>query len=300
MEKNNHGRKTRDVFELITEGVIAQLKKGIIPWRKTWTDTGIPRNLFTQRFYRGINLWLLSSAGYQQNYFLTFKQVKQLGGTVRKGEKGTPLIYWKKKEIDSESLELAEKWFLQCYMVYNVAQCDGLTKKFANVSYPINKIEECEKIVANMPLRPAIKFVEEDVHYHPLEDTIYIPEAEKFDSDLEFYTALFKNLIHSTGHASRLARREIINDAEWGSQKYTIEQLTCELGACYLLSHTGFNLPPGYEVGYLQTWLYYLRCDKKLLVNAGSQAQKAVDFILNVPKVGVKQELEVRNEGGKE
>lgn len=297
MEKNNQSAPIRDVFELITNRVIEQLENGIIPWQKTWTSAGRPQNLVTKKPYRGINLWLLSSLGYDQNCFLTFKQVNQLGGSIRKGEKAIPVIFWKRTEHENPvTQEKTIKRILRYYLVFNVIQCENLPLN--DVPWIIrsnNPIEECERIINEMPLCPPIRIGIGEPYYHPLHDYVNMPRIEQFDCSESFYNTLFHELIHSTGHKSRLSRKEIINDAEFGSQTYAIEELTAEMGACYLKSVAGFEEAVVPEnVNYINDWLYNLRCDRKLLIYSGSQAQKAVDFITNTtPEPQAEKKAEV-------
>src|SRR5580700_575405 len=118
-----------DVFAIITNRIIEQLEKQVIPWRKPWTEGGHPQNLFTKRPYSGINTWLLGSLGYAQNYFLTFKQLKAVGASVKKGEKGMMVVFWKRLQPDASKDTTEQqpvKSVLRYYFVFNIAQIDNL------------------------------------------------------------------------------------------------------------------------------------------------------------------------------
>jgi antirestriction protein ArdC len=128
METNQTSdNKVRDVYQIITNRILEQLEKGEIPWRKTWTNSGIPRNLATGKEYKGANIWLLTSLGYPQNYFLTYQQLNEMGGKVKEKEKSHMVVYW--KWIETENLTTGKKEikpFLRYYRVYNLGQISGI------------------------------------------------------------------------------------------------------------------------------------------------------------------------------
>lgn len=284
----NTTEQRNDVFTILTDRIIEQLEKQIVPWRKPWTEAGHPQNLLTRLPYRGINTWLLASLGYEQNYFLTWKQVKAIGGSVKKGEKGNIVVFWKKlaaeQETDSEN-KRAPKSLLRYYLVFNVAQCEHLPLSLhirftENIHKPITL---CDEIVARMPQCPTIKHNKDAAWYNAKTDTVSLPKQGAFTSAEAYYSTLFHELIHSTGHQSRLNRKEIIDYASYGSEPYGIEELTAEIGACYLNSVSGIvNAEFDSSIAYIKAWIGELRDDKRLIVYASSRAQKAVDFILNI------------------
>src|ERR1035437_4723568 len=128
--------KRGSVYEVITERIIAMLQTGTVPWRKPWNvQTGLPRNLVTKKGYRGINIFLLHAMSYESAYWLTFRQAQQLGGTVRKGEKACPVVFWKQLEVeDKESHEIEKIPMLRFFYVFNTAQVDGLKNIPATVA----------------------------------------------------------------------------------------------------------------------------------------------------------------------
>lgn len=278
-----------DVYTIVTNRIIEHLKKGVVPWRQPWADAGLPSNMITGKYYRGINVWLLASLNYSQNYFLTFKQVKDLGGSIKKGEKSQEVIFWKWLEKENPEKEGPDKTIkvpmLRYYRVFNISQCEGIPKE--KVPPPIERkndpLEACEKIINEMPRRPEIRNREQRAFYNKAEDFINMPKIESFESSESYYGTLFHELLHSTGHTDRLARKEIIQNNGFKTPGYAIEELTAEMGASYLKSYAGIPIEQlENNAAYIQSWLERLRNDKKIIVYSSSHAQKATDYILNV------------------
>ena len=278
--------KTTDVYTIVTNRIIEHLEKGVVPWHQTWTEAGLPRNLISGKHYRGINVWLLSTLGYPQNYFLTFNQVKELGGCVKKGEKSHEVIFWKWLEKENEETKEKEKIpILRYYRVFNVSQCDGIPEeKIPKQELRSNNpIESCEKVINEMPSIPKIQHKEQQAYYNRVGDYINMPKIETFDKSEDYYGALFHELVHSTGHGERLNRKDLLESQGMRSEKYAIEELTAEMGASYLKSHAGIPIEElENNASYIKSWLEHLKNDKKFIVYASSQAQKATDYILNV------------------
>ncbi len=291
-----------DVFAIITNRIIEQLENQVIPWRKPWTEGGHPQNLFSKRPYTGMNTWLLGSLGYAQNYFLTWKQLKAVGASVKKGEKGTMVVFWKRlaPEQGKDNKEPQKvNAVLRYYFVYNIAQIDHLPDVLT-IPYPpdtVNQISACDEIIERMPNCPTIKHGKQKAYYDPLNDYINMPKQGSFDSLISYYGTLFHELVHSTGHQSRLNRREIVEPNSFGSELYSIEELTAEIGACYLNSITGImNKEFENSVAYIKGWIERLRNDKRLIVYASGQAQKATDYILNIQSYQKSEEHLVEQE----
>jgi len=280
---------THDVYDIVTNLIIQKLEQDIIPWKQPWKDIGPPRNLVTQRPYRGLNLLLLSALNYPENEYLTFKQVQDLGGRVRKGEKANLVVLWIWIDEDvnkrQQDVRGRKRPILRYYFVFNVCQCSGIPPRPLKLEFKHNDpIEKCEEIVAAMPKRPTIVHNENEAYYHPIADFINVPQMQVFESSHAYYATLFHELIHSTGHASRLNRKEIVEHAEFGSESYSMEELTAEIGACYLTSYAGISLKElsSNSVAYIQGWIRRLKGDKKFVVYASAHAQRSVDFILNI------------------
>lgn len=279
---------TRDVFSIVTNLIIQQLEKGVIPWKQPWRDIGPPRNLITQRPYRGLNFLLLSALGYPQNEFLTFKQVQDLGGRVKKGEKAHLVILWiwidEGENKRMQDVQGRTHPLLRYYFVFNVSQCSGIPERETVLEKKgHDPIEKCEGVISEMPLCPKIVHRENEAYYHPVEDFINMPNIQVFESSEAYYATLFHELIHSTGHENRLNRKELVEYTKFGSETYSIEELTAEIGACYLTTYSGIEVNGlSNNVAYIQGWLDKLKKDRKFIVYASSQAQKAVDYILKV------------------
>lgn len=288
---------TTDVYSIVTERIITQLEQGIIPWLQPWRSLGPPRNFVTGRPYRGINHLLLSFLNYPSNEFLTFKQVKDFGGSIKKGEKAHLVVLWTWiDETDAEDKPTGKKHpYLRYYYVFNTTQCTGIPERqHAQRTLNADTKETCEQVVSNMPNCPKIVHNEDEAYYHVWGDFINMPKEELFESYEGYYATLFHELVHATGSEYRLAREELMSGKAFGSESYSIEELTAEIGAAYLCSHTGI-IKDRIEnsVGYIQHWLKQLRDDKKFVVYAASHAQKAVDYILNtVPASETNSETE--------
>lgn len=287
MDSNNTSSTKLDVYQIVTDRIIALLEEGTVPWKQPWTDTGIPANLISKRPYRGINLWLLLSLQYERNVFITWDQLKKIGGSVKQGEHGNVVIYWKvppKKEDGTDGEQEKKTPILRYYKVFNIAQCRdlpaNLVEPFAAVAH--EPVLECEALITAMPQCPEIRFKEQQAYYHVVEDYINMPKRKSFKSPETYYATLFHELVHSTGEEKRLNRKSIIEMSELGSDMYSIEELIAELGSAYLCSFTGImdkNIKS--SAAYIKGWLKQLKDDKRFIVQASGQAQRAVDFILN-------------------
>ena len=271
------------IYERITERIVALLAQGTVPWQKPWkARTGLPRNLVSQKPYRGINVFLLLAMSYESPFWLTFRQALQLGGAVRKGEKSCPVVFWKQTTLeDKESGEQQKKRMLRIYHVFNVAQCDELKTGTGPMEEPVNGIIKPDEIVAHMPQRPEIKHGMSRAFYSPREDCVGLPMRERFERAEGYYATLFHELVHATGHESRLNRVTLTEKAGFGSNPYCKEELIAEMGAAFLCGQAEIaERTIDNSAAYLQGWLEQLRSDKTLIVSAAAQAQKAADFIL--------------------
>ena len=266
------------VYEIVTNRIIQQLENNVIPWKKPWkTRHQLPVNWKTQKPYRGINLFLLEPGEY-----LSFKQVKEAGGRVKKGEKGHLVVFWKWIEKENEDGETESFPLLRYYYVFEInTQCEGIESKQPGGGFDHNPIEEAEQIVQRCPNPPEIVHAPNKAVYVPALDRISLPPLSDFENPHEYYSTLFHELIHSTGHPKRLNRPEIANPDTFGSESYSKEELVAEFGAAFLCAYTGIDSSTiGNSTAYIQGWLKALRNDKKLAVYAASRAQKAVDYIL--------------------
>ncbi len=285
MDSQNTTSAKLDVYELVTTRIIDLLEAGTVPWQKPWTDAGVPMNLISKRPYRGINLWLLLSLNYEQNLFLTWDQLKKIGGSVNKDEHGHVVIFWKKvtKEPAEDDHESKAKTMLRYYKVFNIAQCRDIPANLIPelVNTEVDSILECEAIINGMLDYPVIKHKEDKAFYHVGEDYINMPKKKSFNSIEAYYSTLWHETVHWTGSTKRLGRKTITEMAEFGSEPYSIEELIAEMGAAYLNSYTGIlDKEIKNSVAYIQGWLDKLKNDKRFIISASGQAQKAVDFIV--------------------
>ena len=278
-----------DVYQIVTDRIIELLERGTAPWQMPWTQGGLPRNLLTNRQYRGINLWLLLSIGYEQNLFLTWEQLKSIGGSVKRGEKGQIVVFYKsvkKEEVDPNTEEKERSIpLLRYFKVFNVSQCTGIPEHLLpNIEQQhVAPIEACEVIVKEMPNCPGIKHEKQQAFYDINKDYVNMPKRRSFRSAEMYYSTLFHELVHATGHPSRLNRKTITEMAEFGSELYSQEELVAEIGTCYLNSHVGIlNTQEANSAAYIQGWLEKLKNDKRFVVQASSYAQRATDYILHV------------------
>lgn len=273
------------VPELITQNVVEQLQAGVAPWRKPWS-TSVPQNLLSKKPYRGLNVLALATQGFGSPYWLTFKQAKLVGAHVRRGEKSTLVCFWKCGEFAKENaltgeVENKKSVLLRYYHLFNTEQCDGLEDICVDGWKPVNPIDECESIVNRMSNRPRIDR-NSRAFYSPSADIVGIPSRNCFDSAEHYYTTLFHELVHSTGHALRLHRfGESQSDQQFGSESYSAEELVAEIGAAMLAGIVGISPATlANSASYLQSWINRLKSDSRLIISAASQAQKAVDYIL--------------------
>ena len=282
-----------NTYDRITDRIIDLLSRGTVPWHKPWkASTGLPRNRVTRKPYRGINVFLLMSMSYESPHWLTFRQVTQLGGRVKKGEKSCPVVFWKKTAIeDKESEEPQKIPLLRLYHVFNVAQCDGIEDAATEPIAEANA--RPAEIVAKMPQPPVIKHGMTRAFYSPSEDEVGMPARQRFDCDACYYATLFHELVHSTGHEKRLNRPSIAERNGFGSNPYCKEELIAEIGAAFLCGHAEIvERTIDNSAAYLQGWLEQLRNDKTLIVQAAAQAQKAADFILGCSPLESEAETE--------
>jgi antirestriction protein ArdC len=273
-------------YDVITNRILALLEQGTAPWQQPWShDQGMPRNLLSQRPYHGINVWLLGSMAYTSPFWCTFNQAKAAGGSVRKGECGSPVVFWKVYEgAENEEGETQKRFVLRYFTVFNAAQIDGIAlPPVAPVTHRHSPIERCEKLVDNYPLPPSIQHGGAQAYYRPSVDVVQMPLPETFHSPEAYYSTLFHELTHSTGHKARLDRTTLKDMVRFGDTSYAKEELIAEMGATYLCGMCGIsNRTINNSTAYLAGWLKALRNDSKMLVSAAAQAQKAADYIQNV------------------
>ncbi len=277
-----------NVYEIVTGQILEIMAQGIIPWKKPWSARGAHRNLMSGKQYRGVNVFLLSCAPFSSPWWLTFKQATEKGGKVRKGEKGRKIVFWKPLMIKDKNPKTGKDerkkiFMLRYYTIFNLDQVDGIEAPLEPETVLLEPIAEAEKIVQEMPNTPEILEAAGDrACYYPSRDEVQMPFFQDFDDSEEYYSVLFHELGHSTGHESRLARKEVQGCSRFGSEDYSKEELVAEMTAAFLCGESGI-LPATVEnsVAYLQSWTAKFKEDQKLVVNAAAAAQKAADYILH-------------------
>lgn len=281
-----------DVYQVITDRIIGLLENGVVPWQKPWQGgEQMPRNLISGHEYRGVNVFLLHAMSYTSPYWLTFNQAREMGGHVKRGERASPVVFWKRLPVEASGEPDGKKIipFLRYYSVFNVEQCEDIPADKIPVQNGSKRehcpIQAAESIVTAMPKKPEIKHGGGRACYSPGLDCVTMPLPETFRSGQDYYSVLFHELTHSTGHESRLNRKGVAGaDGEWsafGSTPYAREELVAEMGAAFLSGHAGIvERTLDNSAAYLQSWLARLKEDTRLIVQAAAAAQKAADFIL--------------------
>jgi antirestriction protein ArdC len=279
---------SRNLHAEITSRIVARLKAGVVPWKRPWSGKGhgvMPRNAVSGRAYSGVNVLLLWSraeeSGYSDPRWMTYKQAAQLGGNIRKGEKGETVIYVSKivtrDKDDNNKLKTIP--FLKAYTVFNVAQCESLPERILNplsTSHVVNPNERDEIADAFMASTGAvIRHGEARAYYRPLGDYINMPAFETFTNASRYYGVAFHELGHWTGAAERLNRTF---GAKFGDQSYSAEELVAELTSAFLCGEFGFD-SDGADAAYIDHWIKFLTNHEKAIVTASAAASRAVEFM---------------------
>jgi antirestriction protein ArdC len=274
-----------DAYQLVTDRIVAALEAGHVPWHRPWANVDDrPRSLSTGKTYKGINVFILTAtamaAGYDSPWWGTFKQIQERGGMVRKGEKGTPVVFWKFIEKkDPLTDEIKKIPFLRYFTVFNASQADDLVVPTSSPD-PYAELKTASQIVSRYVDGPKVVHTGNRACYSPWFDRVMMPKSGQFEDVEAYYSTLFHELVHSTGHESRLARKSLVTPTPFGDPDYSREELVAEMGAAFLNAEAG--IPPNYpqHVGYIAHWIEALKGDSKLLVQAAGAAQKAADRIL--------------------
>lgn len=272
-----------DVYAAVTDRIIQQMERGIIPWEKPWGGVmGGAISGSTGKPYSLLNQMLLSKPGA----YYTFNQIQKKGGSIRKGEKSQLVVFWKQipvKEQDSQTGEIKTTIvpMLRYYNVFHVDQCEGIAPT-ATEPEAIHTSLEAESIISEYIQRSGVEFIQQvsdEAYYSPSRDRVVLPMTEQFTSMAEYYSTAFHELAHSTGHQSRLNRLRAT--AHFGSESYSKEELVAEITAAALMNHTGLETKGTFRnsAAYIQNWLSALRNDKRLIVTASGAAAKAFDYI---------------------
>ena len=284
----------QDVYERVTSKIVADLENGVRTWMKPWNADHaagrITRPLRANgKAYKGINIVMLWASAVEQGFaapiWMTYKQAQELGAQVRKGSKGSLVVYANKlnrEEIDEATGETVEREipFMKGYTVFNVEQIDGLPAHFLApalpVSDPVQKIDAAEAFFA--ATRADIRHGGNQAYYTAGEDRIQMPHFETFRDAESYYATLAHELTHWTKHDKRLARD--FGRKRWGDEGYAREELVAELGSAFLAAELGLYLEPREDhAAYIGSWLRVLKEDKRAIFQAAAHAQRAVDYL---------------------
>ena len=287
------------VYEVVTERILSSLEQGVIPWRKEWKtagkSSGLPYNLQSNAAYRGVNVLTLLCSPYASTGWCTYKQAQALGYQVRKGEKSSPVVFWK-FPTKAELLANPDKApFAKMYSVFNVEQLDGVPVALPFEVEPFDAIAECETVVNSFmssASHPTLAHGGDRAFYRQISDHVQMPARESFANPGGYYATLFHEFAHSTGIKARLHRPEFDGIGAFGDEPYSREELTAEFASAFLCAESGIANDErlANSVAYIQHWIKALKNDKRLAVEASQKAQRAADYILG--RTFVKAETE--------
>ena len=269
-----------EIVEKVTAELLDQLAAGVAPWRQPWVGGGAV-NALSGKAYRGINVWILWAAMRRRELdgggWLTFKQAQSVGGCVRKGEKGTAVVFWKLLQ-DREDVDRTIP-LLRHYTVFHTSQCEGLPASLTETPGTTGTITDAEALIALYADRPMVQ-TGSAAYYTPARDIVTMPSKDRFESLAAYYHTLYHELAHSTGHGSRLKRAEVTSPDRFGSHAYGVEELTAEMTAAFACARAGLGadtIQP--SASYLKSWLGVLKAEPKMLITAAARAQRAFDYM---------------------
>jgi antirestriction protein ArdC len=259
------------VYEIVTARILEQLEKGVVPWRRPWRAE-LPCNLISGKPYRGVNVFLLASQGYGSRYWLTYQQTTKLGGHVKRGEHSTLVTFWhigeeRERTAADGTVESKRAFLLRYYNVFNLEQTEGIDILRVSSQPRVSPLEQCESIVSGMP-NPPKREQSHRAWYRPANDTVGMPARSLFNSPEEYYSTLFHELSHSTGHTSRVGREGIEQLNTFGSESYSREELVAEMGAAMLCGISGIETTVENSAAYLQSWLHRLHSGQRITSSA--------------------------------
>lgn len=278
---------------MVTDRVIEQMEKGLIPWQKPWHGNAAGAiNYVTRKPYSLLNQFLLGKDGE----WLTWKQIKDCGGKLNKGAKAGMVVFYSPFKVTEEKVkadgtkEVEERIIpiLKYYHVFHIDDCTGIESKLEDTPViDAHPIETAEAIVNGYIISDnAPKFhnntSSDRAYYAPLTDTVVVPMITQYTVTEEYYSTTFHELTHSTMKESRCNRKEAQGLAAFGSDNYSREELVAEMGAAMLCTVAGLDNKKAFKnsVAYLQGWLSVLKGDNKMIVWAASRAEKAARYIM--------------------
>lgn len=276
----------KDVYQIVTDRILAEMGKGIIPWQKPWITAGSCINYVSRRPYSLLNMLLLGEPGE----YLTYNQVKSLGGYVKRGAKSRIVFFYKvqQKEVTKAdgTVELEKYSIPRYYEVFHISDTAGIESKLESSSVVLSPVEEAEKLLRAYEEREPKLTVQRDkasdsAYYSVSKDSIVVPALSQFEEIAEYYSTTFHEYTHSTGIEGRCARG-IENDSTFGSDSYSKEELVAEFGAAMLLCKVGIDTSKAIKnsASYIDSWASKFRQDRRLIISAASKAEQAVSYIL--------------------
>jgi antirestriction protein ArdC len=289
------GHKDRaNLYQEIANKIIAELQAGRVPWVQPWGENtasaplGVPQNAATGRRYSGINIIILWTAvterGFSGQSWLTFRQAIGLGGHVRKGEKGTTVVYadrfipdHERRRAEGDGDEPQAIPFLKRFTVFNTNQCEDLPKELASAPTPVPEgliLPQAEALIA--AAGADFRIGGNRAFYSPAQDFIQVPQPESFFEPINWHRTALHELGHWTGHPSRLARDL---SGSFGSKSYGQEELCAEMASAFVCASLGI-VPTVRHADYLGAWLEILREDNRAVIRAASAASKVADYLL--------------------
>lgn len=295
MEQMNMKKKTKeriDPYQLLTDKIISKLEAGEIPWKKPWKSVqfGYPKNMVSNKVYKGANFFNALFEDRESPHWLTFKQAKDMGGSIKKGESGMPIVYFQFLEkVDDKGNEYVVP-LVKKSTVFNIEQCKDIENptaaqkeawKLENLT-EFNPIESCENLLSTFvdKVAPFENTSHPKAYYRPSSDTINMPMKERFITPEGYYATLFHEIGHSTGSSKRLDRDGITGNHQHGSKGYAKEELVAELTSAFLCSKAGIeNDVVDNNAAYIKSWLGALRDDKMLVYDAMKDAFKAIEYL---------------------
>jgi len=286
-----------NVYQMVTDRITSQLEQGNIPWRKPWTGASVDKggaiNYVSRHPYSLINQMLLGKPGE----YLTWKQVEELGGKVKKGAKAGMVVFYTKLAIKDDTLINPENGepktktipYLRYYNVFHLDDVEGIETKISPGQAPEEQpIEAAEKAITDyLSRQPRLRFQNDKpsnrAYYSPSQDMVVVPMLSQYGITAEYYSTAFHELTHSTIPADRCDRVTENTNAFFGNEDYSREELVAEIGSAMLCNRVGIDCEKAFRnsVAYIQGWLNALKNDPKMIVWAAGRAEKAAKFILN-------------------
>lgn len=339
MRKQYSNRPKVETHQKIADRILDMLEQGTVPWHKPWATAGRPMipqiSKQSGNAYTGSNQILLQMfqafAGFETDEWATFKQIKAMGGSVRKGEKGCPLVFFSKqvKLFKGERPARLNKWYrsledflqtakergynpdrmlnekgqvlyrvsgaeykvtmiLKDFTVFNLSQQDGVEYRIRpeapapEARNTSARIPEAEDIVTRWSDCPTITHGGNSAYYRPSTDSINVPAFEDFDGADEYYSTLYHEMSHSTGHQSRLSREGVTNHSGFGSHSYGIEELIAEFSASYLCGVAGIEKTIDNSASYIDSWIKTIKAQPEMVLDACFSAGKSANMILGI------------------